>query len=65
MALTATQKKTAQAIVNIFETGKVHGEYGQVTAEWQRRQAREPGRSRSGQAGSGFPIVRPGSCCRS
>jgi len=29
--LTNIQKKTAQAIVNIFETGSVHGEYGQVT----------------------------------
>jgi len=29
--LTATQKKTAEAIVNIFETGEVLGHYGQVT----------------------------------
>lgn len=29
--LTATQKKTAQAIVNIFETGVALGEYGDVT----------------------------------
>jgi chitosanase len=29
--VTDIQKKTAQAIVNIFETGHVHGEYGQVT----------------------------------
>jgi chitosanase len=29
--LTATQKKTAQAIVNIFETGTVLGDYGNVT----------------------------------
>jgi len=29
--LTDLQKRTAQAIVNIFETGKVRGEYGQVT----------------------------------
>ncbi len=29
--LTDIQKKTAQAIVNIFETGSVHGNYGQVT----------------------------------
>ena len=29
--LTATQKKTAQAIVNIFETGSVLGDYGNVT----------------------------------
>ncbi|HKJ07466.1 MAG TPA: peptidoglycan-binding protein [Gammaproteobacteria bacterium] len=29
--LTATQKDTAQAIVNLFETGTVLGEYGQVT----------------------------------
>lgn len=29
--LTATQKKTAEAIVNIFETGEVLGNYGQVT----------------------------------
>lgn len=29
--LTATQKKTAQAIINIFETGVVLGDYGQVT----------------------------------
>ncbi len=31
MPLTKTQRKTAQAIVNIFETGRVHGDYGQVT----------------------------------
>lgn len=30
-ALTATQQKTAQAIVNLFETGEVQGDYGQVT----------------------------------
>ena len=29
--LTATQKKTAEALVNIFETGEVLGDYGQVT----------------------------------
>lgn len=29
--LTELQKRTAQAIVNIFETGRVRGEYGQVT----------------------------------
>lgn len=29
--LTKTQKKTAQAIVNVFETGRVHGDYGKVT----------------------------------
>ena len=29
--VTATQKQTAQAILNIFETGAVLGEYGQVT----------------------------------
>lgn len=29
--LTATQKKTAEAIVNIFETSEVLGEYGMVT----------------------------------
>lgn len=29
--LTATQKKTAEAIVNIFETGEALGRYGQVT----------------------------------
>ena len=29
--LTATQKSTAQAIVNIFETGSVRGDYSQVT----------------------------------
>lgn len=29
--LTATQKKTAQAIVNIFETSTVLGDYGSVT----------------------------------
>ena len=29
--LTATQKKTAQAIINIFETGVVLGDYSQVT----------------------------------
>jgi Putative peptidoglycan-binding domain-containing protein len=29
--LTATQKKTAEAIVNIFETGSVRGNYGEVT----------------------------------
>ncbi len=29
--LTTTQKKTAQAIVNIFETGSVLGDYGNVT----------------------------------
>ncbi len=31
MSLTDTQKKTAQAIVNIFETGKPVGDYGHVT----------------------------------
>lgn len=31
MTLTATQARTAQAIVNLFETGQVLGEYGQVT----------------------------------
>lgn len=30
-ALSALQKRTAQAIVNIFETGTVLGKYGQVT----------------------------------
>lgn len=29
--ITSTQKKTAQAIVNIFETGTVLGDYGKVT----------------------------------
>ena len=29
--ITDLQKKTAQAIVNIFETGQVHGDYGKVT----------------------------------
>lgn len=29
--LTATQKKTAEALVNIFETGETLGNYGQVT----------------------------------
>lgn len=29
--LTLLQKKTAQAIVNVFETGKVAGDYGRVT----------------------------------
>lgn len=31
MNITELQKKTIQAIVNIFETGRVLGEYGQVT----------------------------------
>jgi chitosanase len=31
--LTDVQKKTAQAIVNIFETGSVRGDYGQVTVQ--------------------------------
>ncbi len=31
--LTDIQKKTAQAIVNIFETGSVRGNYGQVTVQ--------------------------------
>jgi chitosanase len=31
MPLTATQARTAQAIVNLFETGQVLGDYGQVT----------------------------------
>ncbi len=31
MALTDLQKRTAQAIVNIFETGRALGDYGQVT----------------------------------
>lgn len=31
MTLTATQARSAQAIVNLFETGQVLGEYGQVT----------------------------------
>lgn len=31
MALSDLQKKTAQAIVNIFETGRAQGDYGQVT----------------------------------
>ena len=29
--LTPTQKKTAQSIINIFETGSVLGDYGNVT----------------------------------
>ncbi|MCI0508166.1 MAG: hypothetical protein L0Z73_18980 [Gammaproteobacteria bacterium] len=29
--VTQLQKLTAQAIVNIFETGKVRGDYGKVT----------------------------------
>jgi chitosanase len=29
--LTELQKRAAQAIVNIFETGRVQGEYGEVT----------------------------------
>ena len=29
--LTELQKKAAQAIVNIFETGRAEGEYGKVT----------------------------------
>ncbi|CAH1386120.1 chitosanase [Candidatus Nitrotoga sp. M5] len=29
--LTTTQKKTAESLVNIFETGRVLGDYGQVT----------------------------------
>ncbi len=29
--ISPTQKQTAQAIVNVFETGRIHGEYGQVT----------------------------------
>jgi chitosanase len=29
--LTSTQIKTAQSILNIFETGAVRGEYGNVT----------------------------------
>src|SRR4029453_5387556 len=29
--LTSTQKKTAEAIVNLFETGEVLGDYSQVT----------------------------------
>ncbi len=32
--LTELQKKAAQAIVNIFETGKAEGEYGKVTLLW-------------------------------
>ena len=31
MPLTDLQKKTAQAIVNIFETSRIHGDYGAVT----------------------------------
>ena len=29
--LTELQKRTAQAIVNLFETGQVRGDYGKVT----------------------------------
>ena len=29
--LTELQKRTAQAIVNVFETGKARGDYGRVT----------------------------------
>ncbi len=29
--LTTTQKQTAQAIINLFETGEVLGDYGNVT----------------------------------
>ena len=31
MTVTSIQKRTAQAIVNIFETGRARGDYGQVT----------------------------------
>ena len=31
LKLSKTQAKTAQAIVNVFETGRVQGDYGQVT----------------------------------
>lgn len=31
MVISELQKKTAQAIVNIFETSRIHGKYGQVT----------------------------------
>lgn len=31
MPLSQTQKRTAEAIVNLFETGRVRGDYGQVT----------------------------------
>ena len=30
MALTELHKKTAEAIINIFETGRVRGRYGAV-----------------------------------
>jgi chitosanase len=29
--LTRTQKQTAEAIINVFETGEVRGDYGRVT----------------------------------
>ncbi len=43
--LTELQKKTAQAIVNIFETGTVRGEYGRVTLL-----ANDPGRLTYGRS---------------
>ncbi len=75
LKLSKTQAKTAQAIVNVFETGRVQGDYGQVTVlkgdtghltygRAQRRLAAATWRSSS--AATARPRASsPTRCCRS
>ena len=54
MPVTALQKKTAQAIVNIFETGRVLGDYGAVAVIAGDTGRLSYGRTRRRSAAAGF-----------
>jgi len=60
--LTDIQKKTAQAIVNIFETGSVQGDYGQVTVQRNDAGHLTYGRSQTTLAGGNLYLLAKAYC---
>jgi chitosanase len=62
--LTALQKKTAQAIVNIFETGRVLGDYGAVTVAAGDSGHLSYGRSQATLSGGGLFTLLDEYCAR-
>ncbi len=62
--MTATQKQTAEAIVNIFETGAVCGKYGQITVAAGDKGHLTFGRSQTTLASGNLHTLIDGYCAR-
>jgi chitosanase len=62
LKLTSTQKRTAEAIVNVFETGRVAGDYGRVTVTPGDAGHLTYGRTQTTLASGGLALLIEGYC---